>query len=245
MKAVKRWLLPVLTCLIVAAAVLLPPYLSQIRDRELTDTVHTEPAAVKDYSALEPAALPDRVWFLARWAAGDDSMSAATQPLTGGESGEKFQARMLAALAGFNDAIPELNFSLDFCRAAEFTASSLLLRDENGEFARMFRVCWSQGEGREVEVVVDGETDLVLSYRDDTGLTTHPAPGPKGYELLAGLYFSYLGLPGQFNDYQVDTAAHYCAAGLAVYTFRMGKVDCLIEPSGYVTEGGGIIFGGY
>lgn len=61
MKVLKKWLSPVLTCLIVVGAAVLPPYLSQMRDARQFGQVHAEELAVDALPAYEPPSLTDRI----------------------------------------------------------------------------------------------------------------------------------------------------------------------------------------
>ena len=79
-KVVRRWLLPILTCLIAAAAAVLPPHLSRARDAGLLDGIHTEEAA-GDSLSPEETTLSERIGLLARWA-GDDGIVSLSLPFS-------------------------------------------------------------------------------------------------------------------------------------------------------------------
>lgn len=69
MKSLKKWLFPVLTCLLVAGAALLPQRISQARDARQFGAVHTEtmaahPLPVQDQN---PPSLTDRIGLYIRW----------------------------------------------------------------------------------------------------------------------------------------------------------------------------------
>ena len=61
MKLIKKWLLPVLTCLIVAGAAVLPPYISQARDDRQFGQVHAEELDAVPLPVYEPPTLMDRI----------------------------------------------------------------------------------------------------------------------------------------------------------------------------------------
>lgn len=67
MKRVKKWLLPALTCLLAAGAVVLPPYISQLRDAKQFGQIHTEALAAETLPAYEPPSLTDRLALYLRW----------------------------------------------------------------------------------------------------------------------------------------------------------------------------------
>lgn len=81
MKHLQKWGLPLLTGVVVLAAVLLPRQISALRDRQTLDAVHTEPMAQEDLTPQE-AALPEKLGLLGRAIRypGLDVYSA-TQPL--------------------------------------------------------------------------------------------------------------------------------------------------------------------
>lgn len=74
MKLVKKWLLPILTCLIVAGAAVLPPYLSQLRDARQLGQVHMETLEADALPAYEPPDLIDRLTLYARWSSGIETI---------------------------------------------------------------------------------------------------------------------------------------------------------------------------
>lgn len=67
MKLVKKWLFPVLTCLIVVGAAVLPQRVSQARDARQFGQVHTEELEVETLPAYEPPSLLKRMELYARW----------------------------------------------------------------------------------------------------------------------------------------------------------------------------------
>ena len=68
MKLVKKWLFPILTCLIVAGAVVLPPYISHIRDnRQFFGQIHTSELDAEALPVREGRGLLERLELYARW----------------------------------------------------------------------------------------------------------------------------------------------------------------------------------
>lgn len=67
MKLVKKWLFPILTCLIVAGAAVLPPYISQVKDEQQFGQVHSSELNVDALPVREPPDLLDRLELYARW----------------------------------------------------------------------------------------------------------------------------------------------------------------------------------
>lgn len=224
MKLLKRWLLPALTCLIAAAAVLLPPRLSRARDARLLDAVHIE-AAAGDRTSTEETTLDQRIGLLYRWATGG-SIVSLSQPF----SEEELE----------RDIRPFIDDSFDlFCRSvpiigdnmaqveADLRAGRLLLRDtESGRSASMIQVrgktdktLW--GETGTEELLIDEQTGLVLSFSFNGALdvfwdfpsadaVAHASAGTfRGLdEKIAGEsvrpYLEYLGVDGELTQLEWD-----------------------------------------
>lgn len=107
MKYVKQWLIPVLTCLIVAGAAVLPPYLSQLRDVKQFGQIHTEGLAADGLPVREEPDLAARLALYVRWNDNKEIIPSFQSP----ESDWKGQAEELiqAALERLTQAgvIPE------------------------------------------------------------------------------------------------------------------------------------------
>ena len=67
MRVIKKWLFPVLTCLIALGAAVLPPYLSEVRDARQFGQVHTEELSADPLPVREAWDLLDRLELYARW----------------------------------------------------------------------------------------------------------------------------------------------------------------------------------
>lgn len=67
MKLVRKWLFPVLTCLIVVMAALLPPYISQLRDAKQFGQIHTEALEADSLPVREEPTFLDRLALYLRW----------------------------------------------------------------------------------------------------------------------------------------------------------------------------------
>lgn len=86
MKRLDRWLLPVLTCLVVLVAILLPQRLSQWRDQAALNGLHTEELKTENELPTQSLTLEERILLLARYDEDMDSMTAMVQELE--QSGE-------------------------------------------------------------------------------------------------------------------------------------------------------------
>lgn len=67
MKLARKWLFPILTCLIVAGAAVLPPYISQVKDSQQFEQVHSSELNADALPVREAWDLLDRLELYARW----------------------------------------------------------------------------------------------------------------------------------------------------------------------------------
>lgn len=67
MKLARKWLFPALTCLLAALAVVLPPYLSRLRDAKQFGQIHTEALAADGLPVREEPDLATRLELYVRW----------------------------------------------------------------------------------------------------------------------------------------------------------------------------------
>ena len=67
MKLVKKWLFPILTCLIVVGAAVLPPYISQIKDNRQFTQIHISELNADALPVWEGRNLLERFELYARW----------------------------------------------------------------------------------------------------------------------------------------------------------------------------------
>ena len=100
MRYLKKWKLPVLTAVVVLAAVLLPRQISALRDRGTLGVLHTEPLSEEDLSARS-LSMPEKLELLGRaiWYP-DLEIFSTTQPLpSSGQSGaEQAEAAFFRAV---------------------------------------------------------------------------------------------------------------------------------------------------
>ena len=67
MKLVKKWLFPILTWLIVVAAAVLPPYISQVKDGQQFGQIHSSELNADALPIREPPNFLERLELYARW----------------------------------------------------------------------------------------------------------------------------------------------------------------------------------
>ena len=226
MKTVKRWLLPALTCLIVVAAVLLPPYLSQMRDRGLTDTDHTE-AVNGDRLSLKEATLEQRIGLLYRWENGEQ-IDAVTQPFSNEELERDIQPAVFESYDELCREVPTLASALDWWAPGEVTGSRLLLRDAAGGLsASMLQL---RGTFPDAELIIDERTGLVLSLTVDRMPTTPDSVDTGGCADCAWEYLSYLGIDGEMVSSGETTAILRLPACGVDYLFQNEVGEIAIGP---------------
>ena len=228
MKWVKKWLFPVLTCLIVAGAAVLPPYISQIRDAGLLGQVHTQALAADALPVREAPELLDRLALYARWCSPSETIPSFQSP----EEGSMAQAERIAqdALEKLADggvlpgqAVWDL---ADGALRLEITSwSHIMLWDPNVGIAQQepisfWAVTGDLGWGS-VWMDIDAESGLPLrlSLYDPDMAQWLSYKEPDALTGLAGRYFDLLGLEAEQMepddpDPAVLWACWYHAAGL-------------------------------
>lgn len=170
MKLVKKWLLPVLTCLIAAGGLVLPPYLSQARDAGQFGQVHAELLAADAMPIHTLPTLTDRVMLYCEY-------STYQIPILSFRDGSYFydSAQEKAALAQSVQnqltqagILPTWFFEEDPFTALE--VERILLWNPDGDGARQepsifFNFQWSNNDkshGKLLTVVTDAETSLPI-----------------------------------------------------------------------------------
>lgn len=77
----KPWLLPILTCAVMLAAVILPQRLSLWRDEALLNTPHTEELQAENELPTRPLSLPEQMALVSLFDADSVSLTSVTQDL--------------------------------------------------------------------------------------------------------------------------------------------------------------------
>lgn len=88
MKGLDRWLLPILTCLVVLVAILLPQRLSRWRDEAVLGGPHTEELKTENELPTQALALEERIALLGRYNGAPEAMTVLTQELDRGSGAE-------------------------------------------------------------------------------------------------------------------------------------------------------------
>lgn len=191
MKRVKAWALPVVTGLVVLSALLLPPQISALRDRQTLGTIHTELLAQEELTIRE-ATLAEKLELLVRGTRYPDlEVYSTTQSLPAPGEPESAQAEELF----FESVDILLDWGVlpqDFDRdSLEYTGGSRAIYVQS-DGALSAGILYLQGRtaGRDdLWLVVDQETGLPLwidcslrSVRDSL-----PTSAALGQRFLDGL----------------------------------------------------------
>lgn len=212
MRILRRYLLPLLTALVVAAAILLPPYLSRLGDQKRMNEIHTETIS-GDRLSVKSTTLRERIYLLYRWQNGE--LEAITQPLSTYELQTKIQPMVYQSVDALYQAVPHLAGVLEGIWAPDgITGNRLLLRDVyHGLIASVLQLRGS----RQAALVIDEQTGLVLSLTlggDDQG-PLEPMDA-YGTATCALEYVYYLGLSGAtLNGGEMETV--FNLSGTNVY----------------------------
>ena len=102
--AESKWLFPILTCLIVAGAVVLPPYISYIRDnRQFYAQIHTSELDAEALPVWEGRDLLERLELYARWSTDHSEIIPSFQTVPDGEEPENVElaVRVLEQALGY------------------------------------------------------------------------------------------------------------------------------------------------
>ena len=210
MKLIKKWLFPVLTCLIVIGAAILPPYISQVRDDRQFAQIHTSELDAEALPVWEGRDLLERLELYARW---------STDHVGYREIIPSFQATLFTEDPADKELAEQvLNQALDYLTQAGVLPAYLfelpmehidmkrvLLWDPGSMNSRNSAEYWSAtadfGENCHVWIIIDGESGLPLkfslsdynmaqwlSYKDSVTLP-----------VMAADFFGLLGLEAQMS----------------------------------------------
>ena len=91
MKLVKKWLFPILTCLIVMGAAVLPPYISQIKDNRQFAQIHTSELNADALPVWEGRNLLERLELYARWSTDHSEIIPSFQTVPDSEEAENVE----------------------------------------------------------------------------------------------------------------------------------------------------------
>lgn len=199
MKLVKKWLLPVLTCLIVLGAAVLPPYLSQMRDRRQFGQVHTETLDAGALPVRETLTFQDRIALYTGQYNSDHPILSFRDTSHFEDSEGRELANVTQKLLTGAGIVPDWVF-----REEPFdnvTAVRVLLWDPEGsqEPSVFWDIEWtyysSKAHQKSVETILDAETGLPISlYVGDTNLSQWQPYQEDALRATAERFVDLLGL---------------------------------------------------
>lgn len=206
MRLVKKWLFPALTCLIVAGAAVLPPYLSQLRDAGQFGQVHTQALEADALPVYEPPGLTDRLLLYSH-------SSFADRPVLSFEDYAYFEQSPQAKaelMQSAEDMLTEAGLIPKWVFQEEpFTdleARRLLLLDpaEGGsiqEPATFYILSWANYNklhSKRLTVYLDAESGLPIYFSIfDTNISQWLPYEAEPLQTLAGRFFDLLGMDAQ------------------------------------------------
>lgn len=215
MKLLKKWLFPILTCLIVVGAAALPQYVSQSRDARLFGQVHAEALDADALPVVELPTLTDRMTLYADWFSPLHPVLSFRDYGDIGEEGAAFpdqeplvqETRELLTGA---DVLPNWIFEEEPLEGT--VASRLLLWDPaaSGTFqepAIFWELKWSYFDkfhSKDLRVYLDAETGLpIYLWVFDTNISQWLPYDTDHLRTRAERFFSLLGL--DIREIDLDT----------------------------------------
>lgn len=231
MKSLRKWGLLLLTGGVVLASVLLPRQISAFRDRQVLDTVHTQPMSEEDLT-LQEASLPEKLGLLGRAIRYPDlQVYSATQPLeeSGEAEAETLFLQGVENLAAW-DILPE-----DYDRTTlAFQGGSrvVYVRADGSLSASMLYLQGITDSGDDFWMVLDAELGVPVWI--DCTLRSVRESLPSAEEVGQG-FFCGLGL--ETRQYGPTVWEVEGSGGLvysAAVSTRSGRVS--VEPLGFVWD---------
>lgn len=218
MKNIESRLLPLLACLAVLGAALLPQRFSLLRDRSLDSTIYTEEAAPDSSLSSHPTTLSERIGLLYQLEFDrDNSIITTVQEQDDPDLLEQTALTALKALAADSvipmaavpDAIPGLSGTRSICRSRLTGSSASFLQLSGGDAAGFY-----------FSLVLDEEAGAVCGMELVSGNAAHTL-GLS--EQMAGQYYGCLGLEAELA-WSNQESARYRLTGTEGF-FQVFQVD--------------------
>lgn len=185
MRSFNRWILPVLTGLVVLSAVLLPPRLSRIRDGRLLNQVHSEALTAENGLTALPPALEERMLLLARWQEDGTGLAVANQPLESPDALEELVRAELQSLTSQGALSPELLPE----SPSSFNSWRMVLQDVETGAGASFLVADRYEKEQTFWLILDEESGRLLrmDIREPQMKAVQPDPAALGGAFLGRL----------------------------------------------------------
>lgn len=168
MKNWKNRLLPILTCLVVLCAALLPQRLSELRDRTLLGTVHTE-KLTDDWLLARPLSLAERIELLSLWSWEPERFTVVTQDLSAQKMPKEMAGlqtqvweeldRLAEAGVLSKEMLPE-----DISRISG-TRTSVRLPEDLREATFLWMEVTDKWKGTDLSIVLDADTGHAVALQ--------------------------------------------------------------------------------
>ena len=207
--AESKWLFPLLTCLIVAGAVVLPPYISYIRDeQQLFRQIHTSELDAEALPAWEGWDLLERLELYARWSTAHISYREIITSFQTTQSAED-PAEMELAEQVLNQALDYLTQAGVFpAYLFEFplehiNMNRVLLWDPSSINRQNAPEYWSATAdfgNRHLWIIIDSESGLPLKLSLSDPNMAQWLSDPVTLPDMAARYFDLLGLKAQMSE---------------------------------------------
>lgn len=229
MKLVKKWLFPVLTCLIVAGAAALPPYISQMRDTKQFGQVHAEKLDADPLPAVRTSTLLDRMTLYASQLFPNRTILSSTGYSTLGDAKESALAQSAQEVLTGSGVLPAWMFEEEPFGAMRVSRLLLWDAEDQREPSVFWDITWenyaNQSHQKSVQVILDAQTGLPIHlYVHDTNMSQWMAYGTDDLRVLTQRYLDLLGLEAQEADlvgpgYVPSVNVSYSISGAGLYLF--------------------------
>lgn len=242
MKLIRKWLFPVLTCLLVAGAALLPQYVSQTRDQRQFGQVHAEELSADALPIYESLNLTDRIMLYCEY-------STYQIPILSFRDGSYFYdapQEKEALKQSVQDQLTQANllpaWFFEEAPLPNLQIERILLWDpeEEGPWQEpsvFFRLLWSNNDkshGKHLAVITDAETGLPIRVSVfDTNMSQWLPYDLDHLRIWAERYFDLMGWEAQetSNPSEVWEGLGYLLTGTAIqYGADRQPTTVTVEP---------------
>lgn len=208
MKLVRKWLFPALTYLIVAGAVVMPPYFSQLRDARQLGQVHAETLEAEALPAYEPPTLLERIELYASRYSREHPILFSSDYYSDQPAEEELAQSVQNLLTGAG-VLPEWIFREEPFEHTEITRC--LLWDPTGVALQkpiaFWEISWSyysnKSHIKSLRVTADAETGLPIKlYVSDTNMSQWLPYQRDDLRALAERFFELLEMDAREIDLQ-------------------------------------------
>jgi len=205
MKLVKKWLFPILTCLIVMGAAVLPPYISQVKDVRQFEQIHSTEQNADALPVREVRDQLERLELYARWYTNSEIIPSFQTPTIDKELAEQALDRLAQAGVISTSVTEDSMEHIEMERILLWDPSDSTGFQQPVEF---WSISADLGDGA-LCMNVDGESGLplMLSLYDPNMARWLQFKDPGTLSDLAGRYFELLGLEAHFVESDVTTDA--------------------------------------